>query len=176
MAPEPVSVVIDGVEYVPAAVTVVPAAVTVVPATDPVKQKIVDTFPRSNIKIDVLKKVVSHDMKTVKIGNNTSQRIVLTLDDGKQVRFKSNASAFYTVAKSDNHINMDFVETSTDKIENGTIFDNNDVYIDTSPSENNVYVPNIISGGGSRKKYRKSYRRVKSAKKSSRSRKFRNRK
>jgi hypothetical protein len=169
MAPEPISVVIDGVKYVP-------EPVTVVPATDPVKQRIVDTFPRSNIKIDVLKKVVSHDMKPVKTGNNTELRRVLTLDDGKQVRFKSNASAFYTVAKSDNQINMDFVETSADKIENGTIFDNNDVYIDTSPSENNVYVPTIISGGGSRKKYRKSYRRVKSAKKSSRSRKFRNRK
>lgn len=176
MAPEPVSVVIDGVKYVPAADTVVPATDTVVPATDPVKQSIVDTFPKSKIIIDVLKKVVSHDMKTVKTDNNTGLRRVLTLDDGKQVRFNSNSSSFYTVSKSDNQINMDFVETSADKIENGKIFDKYDVYIDTSPSENNVFEPTIISGGGSRKKYRKSSRRVKSAKKSSRSRKFRNRK
>lgn len=168
MAPEPISVVIDGVKYVP-------EPVTVVPATDPVKQRIVDTFPRSNIKIDVLKKVVSHDMKTVKTGNNTGLRRVLTLDDGKQVRFNY-ASSFYTVSKDDNQINMVFVENSADKIEKGSIFDNNDVYIDTSPSERNVFEPTIISGCGSRKKYRKSYRRVKSAKKSSRSRKFRNRK
>ena len=52
MAPEPISVVVNGVNYVPGPVTVVPATDTVVPATDPVKQRIVDTFPRSNIKID----------------------------------------------------------------------------------------------------------------------------
>jgi hypothetical protein len=175
MAPEPISVVVNGVKYVPEPVTVVPAAVTVVPATDPVKQRIVDTFPRSNIKIDVLKKVVSHDMKTVKTGNNTGLHRVLTLDDGKQVRFNS-ASSFYTVSKNENKIDIDSVQNSADKIEKGSIFDNNDVYIDTSPSERNVFEPTIISGGGSRKKYRKSSRRVKSAKKSSRSRKFRNRK
>lgn len=170
MAPKPISVVIDGVEYVPAAVTVVPATDTVVPATDPVKQKIVDTY--KDVKIDVLKKVVSHDMKNLE---RLGKRRVLTLDDGKQVIFNS-AATFYTVSKDENKIDIDSVQNSEDKIEKGSIFDNNDVYIDTSPSERNVFEPTIISGGGSRKKYRKSYRRVKSAKKSSRSRKFRNRK
>lgn len=173
MEPEPVmSVVINGVTYVPEQVTDIPD--TVVPAADPVKQKIVETY--SDVKIDDLKKVVSHGEKNVKIGNNTGLRRVLTLDNGSQVRFNGDSSSFYTVSKSDNQINMSFVEISADEIENGKIFDDYDVYIDTKPSENNVYAPTIISGGGSRKKYRKSSRRVTSAKKSSRSRKFRNRK
>jgi hypothetical protein len=174
MAPESVSVVINGVKYVPELVTDKPD--TVVPAIDPVKQRIVETFPRSNIKIDDLKKVVKNEMKNVKFGNNTSQqRIVLTLDDGKQVRFSQQAS-FYTVSKNDSQINIDSVQSSEDEIENGSIFNKNDVYVVTTPSENNVFDTTIISGGGSRKKYRKSSRRVTSAKKSSRSRKFRNRK
>ena len=173
MAPAPViSVVINGVTYVPGSVTDKP--VPDVPATDPVKQMIVEKY--RNVKIDDLKKVVSHEMKTVKTGNNTGLRRVLTLDNGSQVRFNGDSSSFYTVSKSDNQINMSFVAISADEIENGKIFDDYDVYIDTKPSENNVYVPTIISGGGSRKKYRKSSRRVKSAKKSYRSRKFRNRK
>ena len=173
MAPAPVSVVIDGVNYVPGPVPDKPD--TVVPATDPVKQRIVETFPRSNIKIDDLKKVVSHEMKTVKTVNNTGLRRVLTLDNDRHVRFSQQAS-FYTVSKNDSQINIDSVQSSEDEIENGSIFNKNDVYVVTTPSENNVYAPIIISGGGSRKKYRKSSRRVTSAKKSSRSRKFRNRK
>lgn len=172
MAPEPISVVVNGVNYVPEPVTVVPATDTVVPATDPVKQRIVDTFPRSNIKIDDLKKVVSHDMKNLE---RLGKRRVLTLDDGKRVIFNY-ASSFYTVSKDDNKIAKDSVQNSANEIEDGSIFDKYDVYADTTPSENNVFEPTIISGGGSRKKYRKSSRRVKSAKKSSRTRKFRNRK
>ena len=172
MAPEPVSVVINGVNYVPKPVTDKPD--TVVLAIDPVKQRIVEKY--RNVKIDDLKKVVSHGEKTVKTGNNTGLRRVLTLDNDSQVRFNGDSSSFYTVSKSDNQINMSFVSSCARDIENGKIFDDYDVYIDTKPSENNVYVPTIISGGGSRKKYRKSSRRVTSAKKSSRSRKFRNRK
>ena len=169
MAPAPViSVVINGVTYVPGSVTDNPD--TVVSATDPVKQSIVETY--SDVKIDDLKKVVSHEMKNVK---DLGKRIVLTLDDGKQVRFSQQAS-FYTVSKNDGQIGIDSFQSSEDEIEKGTIFNKNEVYVVTTPSENNVYVPTIISGGGSRKKYRKSSRRVKSAKKSYRSRKFRNRK
>ena len=174
MAPEPViSVVINGKEYVPGPVTDKPD--TVGPATNPVKQKIVEKY--RDVKIDELNKVVSHGMKTVKIGDNTSQRRVLTLDDGKQVMIKTDASSFYTVSKDGTQqIKIEYVQNHLDNIENGKIFDTCDVYIDTKPSEYNVFEPTIISGGGSRKKYRKSSRSVTSAKKSSRSRKFRNRK
>jgi hypothetical protein len=174
MAPEPVSVVIDGVKYVPEVVTDKPD--TVVPAIDPVKQRIVETF--KDVKIDDLKKVVSHDMKTVTTGNNTELDRVLTLDDETQVMFNY-AARFYNVAKNDGQLHIDSFQNSKDKIKNGTIFNTSYVYIDTKPSEKNVYVyvpPTIISGGGSRKKYRKSSRRVTSEKKSSRTRKFRNRK
>ena len=72
MAPEPVSVVIDGVNYVPEVVTDKPD--TVVPATDPVKQKIVEKY--RDIKIDDLKKVVSHSEKTVKdLGKTQSSNL-----------------------------------------------------------------------------------------------------
>ena len=170
MAPEPVSVVINGVIYVPKPGTDKPD--TVVPATNPVKQKIVEKY--SNVKIDYLNNVVSHDMKNIdKIG----KRRVLTLDDGRQVMFKNYASSFYTVSKDNTQqIKIEYVQNHLENIEKGKIFDDYDVYIDTKPSENNVFEPTIISGGGSRKKYRKSSRRVTSAKKSSRSRKFRNRK
>lgn len=169
MAPEPViRVVINGVNYVPEVVTGNP--VPDVPATDPVKQRIVETY--RNVKIDELKKVVSHEMKNVK---DLGKRRVLTLDDGKQVIFNS-AAIFYTVSKNDGLIDIDSVQNSANEIENGTIFNKNEVYVVTTPSERNVFEPTIISGGGSRKKYRKSSRRVTSAKKSSRSRKFRNRK
>ena len=170
MAPEPVSVVINGVIYVPKPGTDKPD--TVVPATDPVKQSIVNTY--SDVKIEGLKKVVSHDMKNIdKIGKHR----VLTLEHGKQVMFNGNSASFYIVSKDDNQqIKKVYVENLTDDVENGTIFNKYEVYVDTTHSENNVFEPTIISGGGSRKKYRKSSRRVTSAKKSSRSRKFRNRK
>jgi hypothetical protein len=67
MAPEPVSVVINGVIYVPKPGTDKPD--TVVPATDPVKQSIVNTY--SDVKIEGLKKVVSHDMKNIDKSENT---------------------------------------------------------------------------------------------------------
>lgn len=170
MAPEPVSVVIDGVKYVPEVVTDKPD--TVVPATDPVKQKIVEKY--RDVIIDDLKKVVTHYAAYVKNGDKRSLRRVLTLDDGKQVLFNP-AAKFYTVSK-DGNIVLDEFQYRNYEIENGNIFKIYDVYIDTNSSKNNVYEPTIISGGGSRKKYRKSSRRVTSAKKSSRSRKFRNRK
>jgi hypothetical protein len=170
MDTEPVSVVIDGVKYVPEPVTDKPD--TVVPATDPVKQRIVDTY--RDVKIDELKKVVSHGEKTVK---DLGKRRVLTLDNEKQVMFNNSTSSFYTVSKDGTQqIKIEYVQNHLDNIETGKIFDKYDVYIDTKPSEENVFEPTIISGGGSRKKYRKSSRRVTSAKKSSRSRKFRNRK
>ena len=46
------------------------------PATDPVKQKIVEKY--RDVKIDDLKKVVSHGEKTVK---DLGKRRVLTLDN-----------------------------------------------------------------------------------------------
>ena len=115
MAPEPViRVVINGVNYVPEVVTGNP--VPDVPATDPVKQRIVETY--RNVKIDELKKVVSHEMKNVK---DLGKRRVLTLDDGKQVIFNS-AAIFYTVSKNDGLIDIDSVQNSANEIEKGTIF------------------------------------------------------
>jgi hypothetical protein len=91
--------------------------------------------------------------------------------------FNGNSASFYIVSNDDNQqIKKVYFENLTDDVENGSIFNKYDVYVDTTPSENNVFEPTIISSGGSRKKYRKSSRRVTSAKKSSRSRKFRNRK
>lgn len=168
MAPASViSVVINGVTYVPGSVTDKPDTVV------PVKQRIVDTY--SDVKIDDLKKVVSHEMKNLE---RLGKRRVLTLDDEKQVIFNY-AATFYTVSKNvskNDELRKESVQNHESEIENGTIFNTYDVYVVTTPSERNVFEPTIIPGGGSRKKYRKSSRRVTSAKKSSRSRKFRNRK
>ena len=159
---EPVSVVINGIDYVP-------STSTAVSATDPVKQKIVNTY--KDIDIKDLKKVLSHEKKNLE---RLGERRVFTLDDDKKVVFNSSAT-FYTVSINDHTIDNDSVQNSEDIIENGKIFDSFDVYVNTNISKKNVYEPTIKSGG-SRKKYRKYSRRIKSAKKSSRSRKFRNRK
>lgn len=154
---EAISVVINGVNYVPDTST-----------TDPVKQEIVNAYKDINIKD--LKKVVSHEMKNL-VGKG--EHMVLTLDDNKKVRLNSWAP-FYTVSK-DGKIDKNSVQDSEVDIDTGVIFDKFDLYVDTNTSKRNVYEPTIISGG-SRKNYRKYSQRIKSAKKSSRSRKFRNRK
>lgn len=137
-------------------------------ASDPVKDRIVKAFP--GININNLNKVVSHE---IKIFDELGKRRVLTLDNGKQVSYNYWA-LFYTVSKKDNKIGAASVQGNKDIIDNGTIFNDYDLYVDITPSKRHVF--DITPMGGSRKKYRKSSRRGKSAKKSSRTRKFRNRK
>jgi len=133
-----------------------------------VKQQIVNQFKERTIDKETLKKVVGHEMKNVKQRNGESRR-VLTLDDGKIVMFNGPAM-FYLVRKNDNEISRDSYENRSSDIENGEIFKEYDVYVDADIKQRNVFEPTIISGGGSRKNYRKAAKRVRSAKKSSQSR------
>jgi hypothetical protein len=150
-------------------------------ASDPVKDRIVKAFPEAFPKIDNinnLMKVVSHEKKEL---NELGPRSVFKLENGKQVSYNIWV-IFYTVSKKNNNeIGTASVqnEDDRDKIDNGTIFDDYDLYVDISESKRHVFdIKKYVSTtmGGSRKKYRKSSRRGKSAKKSSRTRKFRNRK
>jgi hypothetical protein len=133
-----------------------------------VKQQIVSQFKDKNINKENLKKVVGDEMKNVEEGRG-GQRTVLNLDDGKIVMF-NDKGMFFLVGKFDNKISIEYYENIRGDIENGKIFKNYDVYVDADEKQRNVFVPTIISGGGSRKNYRKSAKRVRSAKKSSQSR------
>jgi hypothetical protein len=133
-----------------------------------VKKQIVTQFKERSIDKETLKKVVGHEMKKVKQRNGES-RIVLTLDDETIVMF-TDKGMFFLVGKNDNKISIEYYENIRGDIENGEIFKHYDVYVDADENQRNVFVPTIISGGGSRKNYRKSAKRVRSAKKSSQSR------
>jgi len=170
LSPDNITVIIGNQPY-----TLVPQSnVDTIQQPIDVKQQIATQFKERSIDKETLKKVVGHEMKNVKQRNGESRR-VLTLDDGKIVMFNY-AAMFYLVRKNENEneneneISRDSYENWSRDIENGEIFKEYDVYVDADKKQGDVFEPTIISGGGSRKNYRKSAKRVRSAKKSSQSR------
>ena len=128
---------------------------------DSIKQKIIDKYKSTNLKLQYLKKVINHEPN---YRNFTS---LLTLDDDKKVVFKRDWSKFYTVNKKDATIEFKSVQDVRESITNGTIFADNDIYVYDPPNESSQVIE--PPQGGSRRTYRKYSKRIKSSKKPSKS-------
>lgn len=115
-----------------------------------------------------LKKIVGNEMKVVLHLEGKINKRVFTLDDGRKVLFNYTAQLFL-VNKTNNNIMIESYDNKNSSLEDGTIFELFDVYVDTTKTKRNVYDATIISGG-SRKNHRKSAKRVRISKKSSQSR------
>lgn len=131
-----------------------------------IKTQIAQKFNSTIVDANNLKKIVGNEMKDVQQFDDKNKKRVFTLDDGRKVLFNYMAMLFL-VNKTTNDIINDSYDNKGSSLENGTIFELFDVYVDTT--KRNVYDAKIISGG-SRKNHRKSAKRVRTSKKSSQSR------
>jgi len=161
--PSDVIVVISGIQY-----KLVPAETTPTEPID-IKEKIKQQFSSSNVNVNSLKKVIKGEVKKVQLRNGSlADRMIFTLDDNSIVGFNY-ASTLYFVNEKTKNISIESYGDKESNFKENKVFDTYDVYIDVN-KENNVYHPNIVTAGGSRKKHRKSAKRVKSTKKSSQTR------
>jgi hypothetical protein len=162
--PSDVIVVISGIQY-----NLVPAETTPTETID-IKEKIKQQFSSSNVDVNSLKKVIKGEVKKVQLRNGSSvNRMIFTLDDNSIVGFNY-ASTFYFVNKETKNISIESYADQENEFGNNKVFDTYDVYIDVDETKRNVYIPNIVTAGGCRKKHRKSAKRVKYTKKSSQTR------
>lgn len=162
--PSDVIVVISGIQY-----KLVPAETTPTEPID-IKEKIKQQFSSSNVNVNSLKKVIKGEVKKVKLRNGSDEdMMIFTLDDNSIVGFNY-ASTFYFVNKETKNISIESYGGEKEyDFKDNKVFDTYDVYIDVN-KKNNVHHPNIVTSGGSRKKHRKSAKRVKYTKKSSQTR------